>query len=86
MNALRTLMGSLFTTGPARLSWRRLLVLVVATALLCTGQVDQMVWLAIAGLFIGGEAAERVAARMGGKAAQPPTSEPAPSADAGSAT
>ena len=44
-----------------RISYRRLLAWVAATTLLVLGHLDPWAWVVVTGIFIGGEAAERVA-------------------------
>lgn len=61
-----------------RWSYRRLLVFVVATALLLRGALTEGVWLAVALSFIVGETGERIA-----RAAGQPTEPPAPARKVG---
>ena len=50
-----------------RISYRRLLVWASATALLACGHLDPWAWVAVAGLYIAGDSAERVARIAAGR-------------------
>jgi hypothetical protein len=50
-----------------RVSYRRLLAWTTATVLLATGHLDAWAWVAVTGVFIGGDAAERVARIASGR-------------------
>ena len=57
--------------GARKISWRRLFAFAVATGLLVGGYVDAWVWLVVAGLFVGGEIGEKIAAGAVAKAGAP---------------
>ncbi len=59
MDKLRSMLLAVF--GPRRMSWRRVAAFVVATGLLWFGRLEPWSWVAVAVIFIGGDAAERVA-------------------------
>lgn len=50
-----------------RISYRRLLAWATGTALLACGVLDSWAWVAITGLFIAGDSAERVARLAAGR-------------------
>lgn len=54
--------GKALLHSHGRVSWRRLAVLCVATGLLLDGRVSEQTWLLVAGLYIGGEAAQSLTA------------------------
>jgi len=56
MERLRNIAQTLF--GAERASYRGLLVLAIATALLIAGQLDGWQWVAAAGAFLGKEAVQ----------------------------
>ena len=50
-----------------RISYRRLLAWTTATVLLATGHLDPWAWVAVTGIFISGDSAERVARIAAGR-------------------
>ena len=50
-----------------RISYRRLLAWVTGTALLACGVLDPWAWIALTGIFIAGDSAERVARIAAGR-------------------